>query len=189
MSDWFRRIVTKVIRLNGVEQINQPALNFVAGQGLSLDVQNREAEGETRVTFSAAAAGQGGSWSPVLDTLSGADPLTTQATAALYVQTGRIVSGAVRIETVSTGSANPLSPLGITFSLPVLGYGSSVPFVGGVTAYFSSASEEESYGISDVVRGPSVANGVALYRATRWTGGDTPLELNIWFWYELPAAS
>lgn len=55
MSDWFRKLVTKAIRVNGVELPNQPALNLVAGTGVELEVQNRPVDGETRVTISATA--------------------------------------------------------------------------------------------------------------------------------------
>lgn len=52
MSDWFRKLVTKAIRTNGTEQVNQPALNLVAGEGVELTVQDRPLDGETRVTVS-----------------------------------------------------------------------------------------------------------------------------------------
>jgi len=59
MSDWFRKLVTKAIRVNGVEQPNQPALNIVAGTGIGIEseslnvaAENNSYKGETRVTLS-----------------------------------------------------------------------------------------------------------------------------------------
>lgn len=56
MSDWFRKLVTKAIRVNGVELPNQPALNIVAGTGLDIESQNSPNRGETRVTLTADVA-------------------------------------------------------------------------------------------------------------------------------------
>lgn len=57
MSDWFRKLVTKAIRIGGTEQLNRSALNLVAGDGVELTVQDRVVDDETRVTIRSTATG------------------------------------------------------------------------------------------------------------------------------------
>lgn len=127
---------------------------------------------------SGGGGGESGEWTPVLVAVAKCDAPVSPA--AFYYRHGGLVSAALAVEVVSTESATEEAPMLLEFSLPA-------PFwsgwIGGVTAAFAGAEEEETYGISCRLLPPTSPGGSPRFAAYRWTGGNTPMRLDIWCTY------
>jgi hypothetical protein len=90
---WLKDVLTKTIKIAGIEQVSRRALNFVAGDGIEITAEDDDAGKVTHLTIAATGEGGGGGGSSdvsidvstdhtITDAdYSGADPATTALVA------------------------------------------------------------------------------------------------------------
>src|SRR5688572_2478489 len=82
---WLKDVLTKTIKISGIEQVSRRALNFVAGDGIEITAEDDDAGKATVLTISATGEGGGGGGATAAEdvsydnTESGIDATNVQA--------------------------------------------------------------------------------------------------------------